>query len=151
MLVTRRHRSFLAVALLALIPVFTACDDDETGEEPHDELPQFMELTVAGQTTVFDLGGALEEGDPITIAVGASVPVTARFLADDGDEIEAHEDEFELRVTNTTPNIVTFAAGGHLSGTLTGVAAGNGIVSFELWHLVENHDDWGGDISITVE
>lgn len=143
----RRLAHFLVLALLA--PAFAACDDDPT--EPHDEeIPSAIRLTVGTQIiTIDDLLGVT--GGPIAINVGARA-VTAVFLDEDGDVMEVHDDEFELRIVPASTSIVTFTRTGAFAGTLTGVVAGNTTVAVSLWHLEEEHTDFGPfNVALTVQ
>jgi hypothetical protein len=142
----------LAIILLPLAAAIAACDGETTDAGDHEEQPEFMELTVGGAVTLFDSEGDIVEGNPITIGVGESESVTARFLADDQDVISLDDEEFELRATNTTASIAAYTGTVAFSGTLNGVSAGTGIINFELFHLIEGHADWGPRmIQVNVE
>jgi len=150
MLDSRRHRGLLSLALLLLVPAFSACSDDEEVEEDPAEAIEIIELTVGGVALRLDLDGNVVSGGPLTVAVGATVPLTARFLDEDGDDISSTLGDFELR--GTSPTGVTFASTGDFTGTITGVTAGAGNIRFALYHVIEQHEDWGPhDVAITVQ
>jgi hypothetical protein len=150
MLNTRKHRGLLSLALLLLVPTLSACDDDEEVEvDPADALA-FVELTMGGVTLRLNESGNPVSGGPLIVAVGATLPITARVLDEDGNDINSTLDDFELR--GTSPTGVTFASTGDFTGTITGVTAGAGNIRFELFHVVEQHADWGPhDVAITVQ
>jgi hypothetical protein len=150
MLDTRKHRGLLSLALLLLVPTFSSCnDDDEVEEDPADAI-EFVELTMGGVTLRLNLQGGVVSGGPLTVAVGAALPITARFLDEDGNDINSTLGDFELR--GTEPTRVTFASTGDFTGTITGVTAGAGNIKFALFHVIEQHEDWGPhDVAITVQ
>lgn len=145
-----RRRVTRAALLLALVPAFAACDDDPT--EPEEELPTSMELTVGNQTVTVTNTGAVT-GGPILLGIGASA-VSAVFFDADGAEMDLSDeaDELELRIVPASTALVTFVGTGAFSGTLTGVAIGSTSVSVSLFHIVENHNDFGEfPVAVTVQ
>ena len=149
---THKRRGTLTAASLVLALSFACSDDGRQVEVPRNVRPDLMQLTVAGQATIFDENGTIVEGEPIVIDLGATVPVTAVFLEDDGEVVSPDPADYELRGTNTTASIVMFTRAGSFDGTLAGVSPGTGIVRFELYHTEEQHADWGPrNIPITVQ
>jgi hypothetical protein len=154
MLETHKHRGLLSLALLLLVPTFSACDDAEDEEEPDPaEAIEIIELTVGGVALRLDKDtGNPISGGPLVVAAGANATLTARFLDEDGNDVTSTLGEFELQGENATPSIVTYTATGDFTGTVAGVAAGAGIVEFQLFHTVEQHEDWGPhEVAITVQ
>ena len=145
----RVHRRMLATFFLAILPVLAACNDDPA--EPGEELPAAMRLTVGSQIVTVDDAGNVT-GGPITIPVGTT-SITAVFLDADlqpADFVSATE--FELRVTPASTAIVTFARASAFAGSLTGVSTGSTTIEFALFHLEEQHDDFGPfNVPLTVQ
>jgi hypothetical protein len=143
-------RSRFAARILAAalaIPFVAACDEDPIEPDEHAEVAE-MRLTVGSQTVIFTEGGA-QSG--LTIPNG-NATVTATFFDEDGDAIALHDDEFEVRIVPPNTNVVTFTRTGAFTGTLNGVADGTAVVEVGIWHLDENHYDFGDfDLNVTVQ
>ena len=129
-----RRAALVAVAALAL----GACSEDE---HDHEAEVDFMRVTVGAQQVMVNSTGAVT-GGPISITSGAATNVTVAFLdAAMADALAEHADDYQANVT--TPAGITFTRTGPFTGTLTGTVAGTVNVSFTLFHLEENHEDFG--------
>jgi hypothetical protein len=146
------HGRATARTLLALTLglVVASCGSDPVDEEPEPEVAT-MRLTIGSQTYDVDDSGNLT-GGPITIPVG-STSVSAQFLrADDTPEPLVTSDVFELRIEPADAAIADFTRGGAFNGTLVGIAAGSTTMDFALFHLDEQHEDFGPfPLSVTVQ
>lgn len=140
------YRSITAAALAAL--VFAAGCRDSTGPDHEDE-PHAVRLTIGTQVVTVDESGNVT-GGPIVIPVGQT-PISAQFLADDGDVLTLNPAEYELRVIPVNAAVVTFTPTGGFAGTLTGVAAGNTSLTIQLWHIPAGHDDFEQLVPVTVQ
>lgn len=143
----RYRRGIRALAVAIMVPALAACGSDDPVDD-HEDV-EFMELTIGAQTIRVATNGDIT-GGPVEIIAGNAVPVTAQFLDHDGEVITFEPGEYELRGQSVTPEIITFGKTGVFSGALTGTAAGNGVVTFQLFHLVENHEDFEQNVPITV-
>jgi hypothetical protein len=138
-----RFRSLASVlAVFTLGAAATACDDDPLIEDPDPaEAVVAIRLTVGAQTiTINDLGTVT--GGPIVLPRAATT-VTAVFLDEDDAIVAGLDAEFRLEVTIANGSLVTFSRTAAFSGTLTGVAAGQTTLEFALFHIEENHEDFG--------
>ena len=143
----RVKRPLRAVPLmLGLTLAESACDDTE---EPQEPAVVTMRLTVGAQ--VIDVTEGTVTGGPIVI--NGNTNLSATFLKADGSvETLVTADEFELRVTPANTNLVTFTRTGAFAGTLNRVAAGGTQLEVALFHLIEQHEDFGPvDVAITVQ
>lgn len=145
----KRFRTLFAAVLLPATLV--ACDDSPTEHDDHAEEVAAIRLTAGTQTVTITQAGAVT-GGPITLGAGGSTAITATFLADDGDVVDLHDDEFRLDVVSGTPSVVTFQRTGPFAGTLSGQAAGQGVVAVSIFHLEEGHADFGPfNVPVTVQ
>ena len=149
-------RAVRSLALgLALSATVAACgdDDDEAAEEPN---PANVTLTITGgaspQTLTWNVGNQAVTGGPIAIPAGQTrtITLTQALRADGTPDPVVTTGTFRLDVL--TENNVTFSRGsaGNFAGTLTAGAAGGGSVAFELYHLGENHREYGPSNEVTV-
>jgi hypothetical protein len=139
MLLRFTHRLRLAtIVALPVALVVGACNDEPVEQEPD---VATMQLTVGTQTITVDNSGNVTGGP---IMVSGTVNISAEFLRADGTpEPLVTGDEFELRATPANTGVVTFTRTGAFTGTLTGVSAGTTTIEFELYHLIEMHEDFG--------
>jgi hypothetical protein len=143
----RQFRSARRVAMLAAsVLAIAACTDDEHG---HEAEVDFMRITVGAQEVMVNSTGAVT-GGPISIVSGAVTAVSVEFLdADMDDALGAHADDYQVNIT--TPANVTFARTGPFAGTLTGGTVGTNNLAISLFHIEENHEDFGPfNVSVTV-
>jgi hypothetical protein len=129
-----RWATLLALSVLTL----GACTKDE---HDHEVDVDFMRITVGAQQVMVNSTGAVT-GGPINLVRGVSTSITVAFLnAAMADALDDHADDFQVNVT--TPSGVTFTRTGPFTGTLSASAAGTYSVGFSLYHLEENHEDFG--------
>ena len=78
----------------------------------------------------------------LTLSAGAATTVTVTFLDDAGAVVtDLPATEYQASVS---PNAgITFARTGAFTGTLQGTTAGTVTVRFGLFHIDEQHDDFG--------
>jgi hypothetical protein len=147
----RRHfRPFLSRFALVALVAAAACDDDPVEEGDPAEAVVAMRLTVGSQIITVDEFGAVT-GGPIVIAVG-NTTITAVFLDDAGQVVPGLNAEFRLDVISNNSTVATFTSTGAFTGNLVGVAAGQTVMEFALFHIEEDHEDFGyHDVSVTVE
>jgi hypothetical protein len=132
------------VALTLLVPAFVACDDS-TEPDDHAEDVASVRLTIGNQTITMGPSGNVTGGN-VTLVRNTSTPVTAVFLAADGDVITL-SNEFRLDLTPSTG--ITFARTGPFAGTLTSATAGSGTVQVCVFHIPAGHCDYGSSTGIT--
>lgn len=141
----RTHmRAFAFAPLLAAVALITACDDDPV--EPHEDEPEAIRLIIGEDTVEIDGG----QTGSVTIPLGGTA-IAAVFLDADGDEVDVHDDEFELRIEPDDEQVVTFTRSDAFSGTLNGESEGTSTAEVLLWHLPVDHDDFEADLIVTVE
>jgi hypothetical protein len=136
-------------AALALAAAVACSDTNESHAEPE---VAFMRLTVGGtQTVTVDEFGTVT-GGPITIPVGNTSLVAEWLRADGTEDPNVHEDDFELRVVPANTGIVTFTRTAAFEGTLNGLQTGSTSASFALFHIEEQHEDFGPfSVGVTVQ
>jgi len=147
-----RHRFMQLVSRFALITLVAAaaCDDDPADEGDPAEAVVAMRLTVGSQTITVDEFGAVT-GGPIAVPVGTTT-VTAAFLDANNQVVTGLDAEFRIDVISNNTNIATFTRTGTFTGNLIGVAAGQTSMEFALFHIEEDHEDFGyHDVPVTVQ
>jgi hypothetical protein len=137
----RRTRALVA-ALVALS--FTACKDDASGSKEPDV--DVMRLTIAGQVITVSDNGTVSPAGPIVLPVGTA-SVSAQFLDATGVPAAVVTPvEFQLNVLPAAGAPVSFSRSttNPFAGTLTATgAAENVTIRFSLYHIAEQHDDFG--------
>lgn len=138
---TAIRRTLRLTALSLALTATAACDRDEL-PEPEPEIARVV-FSINGSSFTVNDAGVVTNGST-SIRVGAH-QITAVAYDDRGVVIdEVANGIFELRGTSTNTAILEFTKGNAmLTGTLRAKAAGSAAVSFGLWHLEENHEDWG--------
>lgn len=139
------RRGLTASALVGL--VFVAGCGDEDDDHDHEPEVETMRVVIGGTTVNFS--GATCTPSVATVNIPTTgATVTATFLAADGDLLDIHDDEFELRVEPAARFTRTGAFAGNVSGGTVGAAN----VSFGLFHLEEQHTDFGPcSVSVVVQ
>lgn len=133
---TSRRLAALAVAAFALSAA--ACKDDDA--HSHAEV-DFMRITIAGQAPVLVNSTGTASGS-LTIVQGVATTATVEFL--DANQQDALGDEADEYQANVAPGAgVSFARTGPFTGTLTGTAAGTVAVSFAMFHLTDQEEEFG--------
>jgi hypothetical protein len=146
------NAKFTVVRLLTALAVagfIAAACDDPPAPEPEPEVAT-LRLIIGGTDTVLvnTATGAVVSG-PITIA--ANTDFTAQFLkADSTPETIVTDADFRLDVTPASTAIVTFTRSSAFAGTLNKVTAGSTNISFALFHLEEQHNEFDHPVPITV-
>ncbi|MGA0920365.1 MAG: hypothetical protein ACO327_00085 [Gemmatimonadaceae bacterium] len=139
-IITRRLRPLVAIATLTL--GLGACKDS-TGPDDHGHAEEVhaMRITLADGTAV-TVGETGTVTGTLTIPSGVATAFTVTFLDDDGAVVtDLPASEYQASVS---PNAgITFARTGAFTGTLQGATAGTVTVRFGLFHIEENHDDFG--------
>lgn len=140
----RLVRSGMSYAAMMATAFVVACGSDEEEGEPEVET---MRL-VFGATTVNVNAACQATPATVTIPTGGAT-VTASFLRADGSpEPLVTDAEFELRVEPAA----RFTRSSAFAGNITGGAAGSAQLSFELFHKVEQHEDFGPcSVTVTVQ
>lgn len=135
-------RLFAAViAALAL----AACSDST---DPGDPEPEVAEMVVTIDGTAYT-AGASGFGAQIASVGGDAVAVSAAFLNDEGDPDPAVTGaDFQLSVAGNAdggplPAGVTFTRTGAFTGTLTVPEGETATIFLGLFHVEEEHDDFG--------
>jgi len=149
MLARRERIGAGLLAILALGLPAASCDD-ETAPEEEPEVAT-MRLIVGAQTVNVADDGTVT-GGPIIIPVG-NTAISAAFLRADGTaEPLVTADVFRLDVASDNAGIASFTRGGSFNGNLVGAAAGSTILRFSLFHLEEQHEDFGPfPVAVTVQ
>jgi hypothetical protein len=149
MLARRKPTIAGLLAILALGLPAASCDD-ETAPEEEPEVAT-MRLTVGAQTVNVADDGTVT-GGPIVIAQG-NTAISAAFLRADGTaDPLVTADVFRLDIESDNAGIASFVRGGSFSGSLVGAAAGSTILRFSLFHLEEQHEDFGPfPVAVTVQ
>jgi hypothetical protein len=144
------RRSLLAILVAATTTFALGCDDDPAEpEEPEPQVDRIEFTLTAGQTTrtVTVNSAGVQSGVNTFPAGTTTVGLSARFLKADGTvEALVTAADFELRQATGGTAGVTFmlATGQSFQGTISGLTGtGERIIQMQLWHKVENHEDFG--------
>ena len=139
---------WMGMAALAMVASLAACNDDPVvDDEPNIAT---MRITIGSQTVDVDVFGTVT-GGPITLTTTVDPAVTVQWLILDGSpDPLVTAAEFELRVEPANTGIVTFTSTGAFTGTLNGVTTGSTTIEFILWHLEEDHDEFGEGVPVPV-
>lgn len=139
------RRGLAASALVGM--AFVAGCGDEDDDHDHEPDVETMRVVIGGTTVNFSGATCSPSVSSVTIPT-AGAAVTATFLDDDGAVLDIHDDEFRLEVEPAA----RFTRSGAFSGNLSGGAAGAANISFALYHLEEQHTDFGPcTVSVVVQ
>jgi hypothetical protein len=137
------------VAALGLIAMVVAAGACRSATEPHDHEPDVHAVRLNfnnGAQIVTIVEGQV--GASVSLAPGTSASVSAQWLDDDDHVIDdITGDEFELRILGLG---LSFTRTGPFAGTISGLVSGSTVVTVQLWHLVEAHDDFEVQLTIDV-
>jgi hypothetical protein len=137
-------------AALAVLPFAFACNDDPADEGDPAEAVVAMRLTVGSQTITINETGAVT-GGPIVLPRG-NTNIAAVFLDAANATVSGLDAEFRLEVTTDNASIAAFSRTSSFAGTLVGAAAGQTVLRFALFHVEENHEDFGFyPVPVTVQ
>jgi hypothetical protein len=145
----RTRRLFHFVLICALIGTYTACSDDE--EEDDEPTIGSMRIIVGTQTVTVSSSGVVT-GGPIVIPTG-NTAISATFLLPNG-QVETKVDAATFRLDVATDNaaMASFTRIGAFNGTLVGGTKGSTVLRFALFHLAEQHNDFGPfPVPVTVQ
>ena len=144
-----RRRTLLAMLFVSTFTV-SACGDDGVEPEPEPEVAT-LRLVIGTQTVSVNVASGAVTGGPVIIARG-NTNVTATFLRADGSaEPLVTGTLFRLDASSSNSAVVTYTSTGPFTGTLNGLQAGTGTVTFALFHLEEGHNEWSRGVSIQVQ
>ena len=138
------RRGLAASALVGLAFVAGCGNDDDHDHEPEVET---MRVVIGGTTVNFTGATCTPSVNSVTIpTTGATV--TATFLDHDGDLLTLDANEFRLNVEPAG----RFTRSGAFGGTLRGGTPGTASISFALFHIEEQHTDFGPcSVSVVVQ
>ena len=131
-------RRFLGMVLLA--GAIAACDDDPV-DPGHDDGEEVSTIRLTIGTQVLNIVDGQSTGTA-TVSVGTT-PVSVVFLADDGDTIDLHADEFEIRITPAAQSGLTFTRTSAFAGNLQATSTGTKTLQIILYHLEASHAELG--------
>jgi hypothetical protein len=144
-----RHRQLSVITLFAAATALVACGDS-TAPDDHEELPHEVRLTIGSQVVTITDGGVVT-GGPIMIPVG-STSISAVFLDDEDAVMDLSADEYELRVVSDNTAVASFTRTSAFAGSLVGGTAGQTLLEVSLFHLEEQHEDFGPfNVTVVVE
>lgn len=143
------HRFLTAGLALAVATTGAACSSSTEPEVEPDAVT--MRIIAGDQTVDVRVSDGQVTGGPITIGVG-STAIEVQFLLDNGQpDPVVTAAQFRADVEPTNEAVVTFARTGPFTGTLTGVATGQTAVTFSLFHLPANHEEFDHPVTVVVE
>jgi hypothetical protein len=143
------RRGLHALAVAALVSSIAACDGDSTGTEDEPNVAS-VRVTVGAQTVTISNNGT--QTGTLTVPQGNSA-VTVAWLRPNGTvESLVTSDEFNVRMTAAAGTSgVTFTSSGAFGGTLNATSAGQKVLRLSLFHLEEQHEDFGPlNLTLTV-
>lgn len=136
------HAQVARFILFAAILAFTAgCDNPvEDNHEDHADAHGFI-LLVDGAEVVRSEDVVVT--DTLFLSLGDTTVVAVEFLDEDGDHIhdEDLEDDFELDVASTDPDVVEIVSRDDWSFALRGASADTAVVEVGLLHMPQQHHD----------
>lgn len=143
------RRGLRALAVAALVSSITACDGDSTGSEEEPDIGS-VRVTVGAQTVTITNNGT--QTGTLTVPQGNST-VTVAWLRPNGSvESLVTSDEFDVRMTAAAGTTgITFTPNSAFGGTLNATSAGQKVLRLSLFHLEEQHEDFGPlNLTLTV-
>jgi len=141
------RRGLRSVAALALLSVVAACKDS-TGSDPEPEIAS-VRITVGAQVVTISETG--QQTGTLSVPL-TSTPVAVAWLRADGSvDPVVNSAEFEVRMLPQGSTGITFTPAGPFAGTLTATTSGQKTVRVQLYHLEEQHDEFGQNLTLTVQ
>jgi hypothetical protein len=141
-------RTLRAAAALALVGFAGACNDSTTTAHPEPDVAS-VRITVGAQ--VVNISETGQQTGTLTIAQGTT-PVTVAWLRADGSaDPVVNSEEFEVRLVPQGSAGISFTPAGPFAGTLSATSAGQKVVQVQLYHLEEAHDEFGQNLTLTVQ
>lgn len=137
-----RLRAVRLTAFALVLAVTAACGNDEL-PDPEPEIAEVVFSINGVEAFTVSSTGAVTSGST-AIPVGVHQLRAAAFDEDGNAVDEVADGIFELRGTNVNPATLEFTKGNALlTGSLNAKQGGSASVRLELWHLEEDHEDWG--------
>jgi hypothetical protein len=141
-------RTLRATAALVLVGFAAACNDSPSKSDPEPEIAT-VRITVGAQ--VVNISETGQQTGTLTIARGTT-PVTVAWLRADGSaDPVVNSNDFEVRLVAQGSTGISFTPAGPFAGTLTTTTAGQKVVQVQLYHLEEQHDEFGQNLTLTVQ
>lgn len=141
-------RTLRAAATLALVGFAAACDGSSTTSDPEPNVAT-VRVTVGAQ--VVNISETGQQTGTLTIAQGTT-PVTVAWLRADGSvDPVVNSEDFEVRMIAQGSSGITFTPAGPFAGTLSATSSGQKVVKVQLFHLEEAHDEFGQNLTLTVQ
>ena len=135
-------RASRLAALALALTVTAACGDDEL-PDPEPEIAEVVFSLDGVEKFRIGDGGAVTSGNTV-IPIGVHQLRAAAFDENGNGIDEVADGIFELRGTNVNPATLEFTKGNAmLTGSLNAKQGGTASIRLELWHIEENHEDWG--------
>lgn len=137
------RRSFRALAVAAFVSAIAAgCDGNSTGSDEQEPEIASVRVTVGAQSVTITNNGT--QTGTLTVPRGNSTVAVTWLRADGSVETVVTSSEFEVRmVAASGTSGVTFTPNGAFGGTLNTTSAGQKVLRLSLFHLEEQHDDFG--------
>lgn len=142
------RRSFALFSAVALIGSAVACDDGPTDLEQEPEVVA-VRITAGAQTVTIDEFG--QQTGNLTIPVGSTAVAVAWLRADGSLDPVVNTEDFEVRMIAQGSTGITFTPAGAFAGTLNATTTGNKVVQVQLFHFEEQHDEFGKNLTLTVQ
>lgn len=137
-----RIRAIRLTALALALTGTAACGDNEL-PDPEPEIAEVVFSIDGVAAFTVSSAGAVTSGST-AIPVGVHQLRAAAFDEDGNAVDEVADGIFELRGANVNPATLEFTKGNALlTGSLNAKQGGSASVRLELWHLEEDHEDWG--------
>jgi hypothetical protein len=131
-------------ALFATLLVTASCESDIIdGFIDGEPNVGSMRISTGTQTITINSAGTVT-GGPLILGFGSTVTITATFLTPDGDpDPNVTQASFQLNVTSS--NLVSFQRNNvnPFAGTLTALGRGTTQLTFSLYDLEEQEDNFG--------
>ena len=140
-------RALRVAATMALVGFAAACSGS-TDAEPEPDIAS-VRITVGTQSVSISETG--QQTGTLTVAQGNTPVVVAWLRADGSVDPVVNSEEFEVRMIAQGSTGITFTPAGPFAGTLNATSAGQKVVQVQLYHLEEAHDEFGQNLTFTVQ
>lgn len=135
-------RASRLTGLALAVSITAACGSNEL-PDPEPEIAKVVFSIDGVEAFTVGNGGVVTSGNTV-IPIGVYQLRAAAFDQDGNAIDEVADGIFELRGTNVNPATLEFTKGNALlTGSLSAKQGGTASIRLELWHIEENHEDWG--------
>lgn len=140
-------RTLRVAATMALVGFAAACNGS-TDAEPEPQIAT-VRITVGTQTVSISETG--QQTGTLSIPQGNTAVAVAWLRADGSVDPVVNSEDFEVRIVPQGSTGISFTPAGPFAGTLNATTAGQKVVQVQLYHIEEQHDEFGQNLTLTVQ